>query len=342
MAVGFFAQFFTWLQGVLGNYIGTTSATVAAAITPAAVSLAAIYVMGWGWLSLSGRIEEPLGDAVKRVLTLGIIFGAALKLWAYASVFIDTFARAPQAMAAAILGVSDPVTMVDAIWSDGQKVAESLQGSGSLLSSIGAIAAALLVYVLVGLLCVYTAFLLALSQIAVAVLLGLGPLFILLTLFDTTRRFFEAWLAQLANYALVTILVALVGGLLLTVVKAYADTAAANAAGITVAESIRLCVASVFIFLILRQVLSIAAGLASGVALSSFGVVSRQLGSLVGGTKATAYQFLRGAMDQETRRYDSLRRQSGYYAKRGLVRATRVMRPSTWTQRPQPRTGTSS
>ena len=336
--MGFFAQFFVWLQGILGAYIGTTAGTVAAAIEPAAVSLGAIYILGWGWLSMSGRIEEPLGEAVRRVLVLGIVFGVALKLWAYNAVFIDTFAHAPQALAAAILGVSDPVTLVDRIWSDGQQVAESLQGSGGLLQSVGAYGAALLVYVFVGLLCVYTAFLLALSQIAVAVLLGLGPLFILLTLFDTTRRFFEAWLAQLSNYALVTILVALVGGLLLNVVKAYADTAAANGGSITIAESIRLCVASVFIFLILRQVLSIASGLASGVALSSFGVISRGVAGIAGGSQRTAYQFTRGLMDQEVRRYDPLRRQAGYYAKAGV---SRVMRPSTWTQRNRPRKGTS-
>ena len=336
--MGFFAQFFVWLQGILGAYIGTTAGTVAAAIEPAAVSLGAIYILGWGWLSMSGRIEEPLGEAVRRVLVLGIVFGVALKLWAYNAVFIDTFAHAPQALAAAILGVADPVTLVDRIWSDGQQVAESLQGSGGLLQSVGAYGAALLVYVFVGLLCVYTAFLLALSQIAVAVLLGLGPLFILLTLFDTTRRFFEAWLAQLSNYALVTILVALVGGLLLNVVKAYADTAAANGGSITIAESIRLCVASVFIFLILRQVLSIASGLASGVALSSFGVISRGVAGIAGGAKRSAYLYGRGLIDQESRHFDPLRRQVGYATKQTLKR---IARPSTWTQRPRPRKGTS-
>ncbi len=331
MATGFFAQFFIWLQGILGTYVGQTSATVAAAIEPAVITLGALYVMAWGWLSMSGRIEEPLVEAVRRVLTLGIVLGLGLKLWAFNGLFVDTFARAPGQLAAAILGVADPVTLVDAIWADGQTVAESLQGSGGIVQSIAAMLAALLVYLFVGLLCVYTAFLLALSQIAVAVLLGLGPLFIVLTLFDSTRRFFEAWLAQLSNYALVTVLVALVGGLLLKVVRAYADAAAAHAAGITIAESIRLCVAAVFIFLILRQVLSIAAGLASGVALSSFGVVSRSVAGVVGNGQRRAYQYSRGLLDQDTTRYDSLTRKAGYYSKRAALGVSRIARPRDWT-----------
>ena len=57
-----------------------------------------------------------------------------------------------------------------------------------------------------------------------AVLLALGPLFVALLLFDGTRRFFEAWLAQLANYALITILTVLVAALLLQIVAVLCRT----------------------------------------------------------------------------------------------------------------------
>jgi type IV secretion system protein VirB6 len=333
--VGFFAQFFTWLQGQLGAYIGTTAANVSAAITPAAVTLGTIYIMVWGWLSLTGRIEEPFLEGVRRVLLLAVVFGVGLKLWAYAPVFIDTFARSPQLLAAHIIGAANPVAIVDQIWSNAQSAAEALQQQAGILNGIQAYIGSLLIYVLVGLLCLYTAFLLALSQIAVAVLLAVGPVFVTLLLFNTTRRFFESWLAQLANYALVTVLVTLIGGLLLKVVQSYAATAAAAGNGITVAESVRLCAAAVFIFLILRQVLSIAAGLASGVALSTFGTVSRALSGVLGGATRSAYLFQRGVMDEEVRRY------AAHYAKRGVQAAVRRPRPSTWTERTPPRGGTS-
>ena len=52
--MGFFAQFFDWLNTALASYIGTNAARVASAIEPAAVTLAVVYVMVWGWLHLKG------------------------------------------------------------------------------------------------------------------------------------------------------------------------------------------------------------------------------------------------------------------------------------------------
>jgi type IV secretion system protein VirB6 len=339
--VGFFAQFFVWLQAQLGAYIGATAANVAAAITPAAVTLGTIYIMVWGWLSLTGRIEEPFLEGLRRVLLLAVVFGVGLKLWAYAPVFVDTFARSPQVLAAHIIGAADPVAIVDQIWSNAQGAAEALQHQAGIVNGLQAYIGSLLIYVLVGLLCLYTAFLLALSQIAVAVLLAVGPVFVTLLLFNATRRFFESWLAQLANYALVTVLVALIGGLLLKVVQSYAATAAAAGDGITVAESVRLCAAAVFIFLILRQVLSIAAGLASGVALSTFSTVSRALSGVSGVATRSADLFQGGPTNAGLRGYGSLLRQAGYPAKRGVQAAARSPRPPTWTERTPPRGGTS-
>jgi len=127
----------------------------------------------------------------------------------------------------------------------------------------------------VGLLCVYTMFLIALSSIALAVLLALGPLFMALLLFEATRRFFEAWLAQLANYALITILTVLIAALLLQVVESYADQTAARGAAIVTVDALNMVLIAVLVFLLMRQVMPIAAALAGGIALNSFGTVSR-------------------------------------------------------------------
>jgi type IV secretion system protein VirB6 len=126
-----------------------------------------------------------------------------------------------------------------------------------------------------GLLCVYTMFLIALSGIALAVLLALGPLFIGLLLFETTRRYFEAWLAQLANYALVTILTVMIASLLLQIVESYATQTAARGAAIVTVDALNMVLVAVLAFLLLRQIMPIASALAGGVALSTFGTLSR-------------------------------------------------------------------
>src|SRR5580658_10093497 len=197
--MGFFATFWAWLNGELTNYIGSNTSVVAAALEPAIVTLATVYVMVWGYLQLTGRVEEPLTVGLKRLVTLAVVLGAALHLWLYNSLIVDTFYRAPAQLAAVVVGVTDPVTTLDVIWSRGGAVAGFLWNNGGMFSGdFGYYVAGAIVWVLIGLLCVYTMFLVALSSVALAVLLALGPLFIALLLFDTTRRFFEAWVAQLA------------------------------------------------------------------------------------------------------------------------------------------------
>jgi type IV secretion system protein VirB6 len=274
--MGFFATFWLWLNGQLTNYIGSNTSVVAAALEPAIVTLATVYVMVWGYLQLTGRTEEPLTAGLKRLVTLAVVLGTALHLWLYNSLIVDTFYRAPAQLAAVVVGTTDPVTTLDVIWSRGGAVAGYLWNNGGVFSGdFGYYVAGAVVWVLIGLLCVYTMFLVALSSVALAVLLALGPLFVALLLFDATRRFFEAWVAQLANYALITILTVLVAALLLQVVESYAQQTAARGAAIVTVDALDMVLVAMLVFLLLRQVMPIASALAGGVALSTFGIASR-------------------------------------------------------------------
>jgi type IV secretion system protein VirB6 len=274
--VGFFQTFWTWLNGQLSTYIGSTTAKVAAVLEPAIVTFATVYVMVWGYLQMTGRIDEPLIAGLKRMTTLAVVLGIALHLWLYNSLIVDTFYEAPAQLAAAIVGAADPVKTIDAIWDSGGAVAGYLFTNGGLLAGqFGYYLAGTIIWVLVGLLCVYTMFLIALSSIASAVLLALGPLFIAALLFDGTRRLFESWIGQLTNYALITILTVLVSGLLLQIVASYASQTAARGAGISLMDTLNMLLMSVLVFLLMRQVMPIASGLATGVALSSYSAISR-------------------------------------------------------------------
>lgn len=275
--MGFFATFWTWLDAQLASYIGTNTARVAQALEPAIVTLGTVYVMVWGYLQLTGRIEEPLATGLRRLVTLAIVLGSSLQLWLYNAVIVDTFYRAPAELASAVVGAPDAVATIDAIWDRGGTVADYLWKNGGIFSNggVGYYLAGAVVWVLIGLLCVYTMFLIALSAIALAVLLALGPLFIGLLLFDATRRFFEAWLAQLANYALITILTVLVAALLLQIVASYAAQTAARGSAIVTVDALNMLLVATLVFLLMRQVMPIAAALAGGVSLTSFAALSR-------------------------------------------------------------------
>lgn len=278
--MGFFATFWTWLNGQLAAYVGTNTARVAAVLEPAAVTLATVYVMAWGYLHLTGQIQEPLVAGLKRVVMLAVILGVGLHLWLYNTLIVDTFYNAPAQVAASVIGAGDPVTTVDAIWESGGTVAGNLWSRahvGFSSSGIGFLIGGAVVWLIIGLLCVYAMFLIALSSIALAVLLALGPLFIPTLFFDATKRFFSAWIAQLANYGLITVLTVMISALLLQIVQSYAAQTAARGAAIVTVDALNMILIAVLVFLILRQVMPIAAALAGGLSLSSFGLLSRTL-----------------------------------------------------------------
>ena len=274
--MGIFATFSAWLNGQLAAYIGDNTARLAAVLEPAIVTVAAIYVMAWGYLHLTGKIDEPVMTGLKRILVLALILGVGLRLWLYNSLLVDTFYHAPAQLAAALVGSADPVGTIDAVWTSGGTVGDNLWDKGSALN-IESLIAAVLVWCLMGILCVYAMFLFALSSIALAILLALGPLFIASLFFDATKRFFAAWIAQLANYALITVLTVMVAALLLQIVKSYAAQTAARGSAILTVDVLNMLLIAVLVFLVMRQVMPIAASLAGGASLNSFGMVSRSL-----------------------------------------------------------------
>jgi type IV secretion system protein VirB6 len=320
--VGFFAEFNAWLNGILTGYIADNTARIAAAIEPAVVTLGVVYVMVWGYLQLTGQIEDPFIGGVKRIITLAVILGCALQLWLYNSVIVDTFFNAPSQVGAVVVGAFDPVGIIDQIIFEGGDAANLLLQKGGLLDgNFAYYLAGIGVYLIVGLKAIYIIFLLALSRIALSVLLALGPLFIALLLFNTTKRFFEAWLAQLANYAFITILTILVAALMLRVVTVAAQQAVSEGGSIQIANAVRVCMAAGLTFLVMRQVMPMAAGLASGLALSSFGVVSAALAWGLGSAMRGSGQFGRGLLDRDTNRFDSFARRTGYGVRRGVIGA---------------------
>lgn len=284
--MGFFATFWSWLNSQLAMYIGDNTARLAAVLEPVVVSLATIYVMAWGYLQLTGRLDEPLVAGLKRIAILALVLGVGLHLWLYNSVLVDTFYTAPAQLAAALVGSSDPVGTIDTIWESGGAVAGALWNKSGVgfWAPFGFEIAGAVVWLFIGTLCVYSMFLIALSSIALAVLLALGPIFVTLCLFEPTRRFFAAWIAQLTNYALITVLTVMVAALLLQIVQSYAAQTAARGSALLTVDALHMILISALVFLVMRQVMPIAAGLAGGSTLHSFGAVSRSVSRSVGWT----------------------------------------------------------
>ncbi|MDD9900374.1 MAG: type IV secretion system protein [Alphaproteobacteria bacterium] len=119
----------------------------------------------------------------------------------------------------------------------------------------------------------YALMLIILAKLAVALLLAIGPIFILLLIFNNTRNLFEGWLRTLLNYAIVPIFVYTLLSLLLALAEAplrYLE----QHSGLydKFMTSIGPFVLISFIsILLLAQIMNIAASITSGLSLSTLG-----------------------------------------------------------------------
>ena len=345
--MGFFAEFNTWLERLLRAFIADNTAIIARILEPAIVTLGVFYIILWGYLQLAGKVEEPFLTGVKRILTLALLLGVSLQAWLYNEVITDTFFRAPAALAAQVMAAQraggavsgtaetvapETVAIIDEIFFDGDDAASLLLTKGEIFNrNIVFYFAAGAVYLVVGLTAIYKMFLVALSKIALIVLIAVGSIFITLLFFESTKRFFESWIAQLSNYAFLAILAVLVAALMLQIISDAAEAAVAAGSGIEITHALKVCCAAVLTFLIMRQVPAMAQGLASGVALSSLGAVSTAIRMGLGFTQGVgkrAGQFGRGwALDADASRWDSISRKLGQRMPGSRIRRSQPKRP---------------
>ena len=244
--MGFFAEFSAWLNALLLTYIGDNIARIARRLEPAIVTFGVLYVMVWGYLQLTGQIQEPFVDGREADRDAGRDPGCVAAAVAVQPVIVDTFFNGAGQLwprRSSVRPTPSPSSTRSSLRATMPRRCYSRRAAFSMATS-PIYLAGIAVYLIVGLTAIYTIFLLTLSRIALSVLLALGPLFIALLFFETTKRFFESWIAQLANYALITILTVLVAALMMTLVSAAAEQAAAAGGGIEIAHAVRVCMAA--------------------------------------------------------------------------------------------------
>jgi type IV secretion system protein VirB6 len=279
----FFTASLGYIERVCDAYVGEQVAAVAQAIAPAAFTFLGVYVVLWGFASMRGAIREPLMDMAERVLKVALVFGAGIGLAEYNTVITQTFLHGPDELAAAMARSQDQTSFtggLDTLLGQGFDIGKQFWAKAGLFNGdVGLYFVALAVWALTIIVTSYGFFLMALSKVALTAILALGPLFIISLLFETTSGYFNSWFRQLSNYFLVPILVMAVNLLVLKLFSRSASAAAIANAG-EVDQIFPFMAMGLISLLALASVLTIAAGLAGGVALSSFGM-GRLAGNLM-------------------------------------------------------------
>ncbi|MEM7282682.1 MAG: type IV secretion system protein [Pseudomonadota bacterium] len=240
-------------------------------------ALMVLFVIVQGYALLIGRLSPTLPELFPRILKFVFIYVLVTNVALLMRFVFALFTDVPEAMATSLLESATAETAgingaVGEIYDRGLQSAALLWNNGGL-TNVGPIFLAGVVWLVTLLTVGYVTFLLMLAKLSVAVLLSVAPFFILLYLFDSTRRIFEGWLRQLLSFALIPIFTY---ALLLLIVSILDQASlplitAANAGTASLTQIAPYALVMAAAFLLAQQILGWAAGVAGGFSLSTLG-----------------------------------------------------------------------
>ena len=282
---------------VTGFYLTGASRVAAAAVTPFK-TLVTVFIVLWGLALWRGLINEPLSDGVARVFRIVLVATFALGAGVYGPVIASFLYNTPAQLASAVVGPGvAPYSVMDSALNVGNDIAASYMSLTSIASpssSFAAILSALVVWLFTAFVVLYGVALILLSKVVLGIVIAVGPLFIAMLLFDTTKRFFESWVGQALNYLFIFALVAATVSIMFAFWQSQLNFALANStAGFT--ALLPMIIGGGAIFVILMQVPALASGLAGGVQLGTLGAVGWTMNKMKGGASAARPANIRSA-----------------------------------------------
>ena len=176
-----------------------------------------------GYRILTGQIQMSLGDAGYRIFIALLVFGFVTNIGDLTAFVYETFTNVPESVASFMVSsYGSKVSInqgISKIFERGLDSSAAIVQAGGVVPIGAWFLGGLIMTVSILAVAVIT-FLIVLSKLALGVLLGLSPFFIMLYPFQSTRQVFDGFLRQLLTFALIPVLLYGVVGLMLGIVNA--------------------------------------------------------------------------------------------------------------------------
>ena len=172
-----------------------------------------IYVAIFGYLLLTGRTNIGVRALIPRMMTLGLVLTFATSWVAYQSVVWNLFVGTPDYLAGVLTGTQGSATDVFAQKIDVVFIA--IQEASGNNQDFSAFSPHGMMWLGAMLFMLGTVGLLVTTKIALGILVALGPIFVVLALFNGTRGLFTGWLKGLVMCALAPLFAVLGGSIML-------------------------------------------------------------------------------------------------------------------------------
>lgn len=336
---------FTAIGGTLENgmstYVTGVSSALSSALVPVVTTAVTIWVVAYGLAIVRGEAHEAISAFAWRGLKVAAILAFALGSGIYQQQVVAAVSGATSGLAQTIQNAANttgggnpgcgPVSgtsvtasgatsatsiyqtldcydqQIDLVLDAYSEKAthEGFSPSG-IAAAIGDTACGFVAAIGGSVFLIVLAFEVVMGRMLLDLVLGIGPIFIACAAFAPTARFFEAWTAKVANYALLQVLVAAFLGMALTAFstelapfQVTTSSPTSNAAALVAASqtaleasaawgaALGMFATAVFLAMVGWQLPAVASGLSGGATVSGFGafvagMASRRIATMIG------------------------------------------------------------
>lgn len=232
---------------------------------PTLTAVLTIFIALFGFALMTGRTRIGLATLTPKMATLALVVTFATSWLVFQWVFYNLFVWGPDSIATALMGTDGSATTIFADKLDTVMLAlmeasggDAMDANTSVFSPPG------LLWSGGTMLLLGTVGLLATTKIALAILMGLGPIFIVCALFTSTRGLFTGWLKALVLMAMTPLFAVLGGSLMLELAVPVLSSLAATPGEIDVRPAMAFfmigAVHLALMFMILKVLSTMVAG----------------------------------------------------------------------------------
>lgn len=269
-----FEDFFTYVDAATTKYFMDGAATVAGAFQGTAYTLVAVYVMLYGWSMMTGLVKEPVTEGTARILKATFIVSFATNSALYAGDVASFLYEWPSELAGVLSGTNanNTTQLVDNILGSGLDLSGQAWETASF-ANIGGYIVAFIIFSITIVVTAITAVAIISSKFGLALLLAIGPIFILSMLFNSTRKLFDAWLGVCVSSGFTIVLVSMSATLIFKYFAAAFDAASSNAAAnsgvVSLGDIATPTIVGIIAIFFIHRVPNLAGALGGGVSTAS-------------------------------------------------------------------------
>lgn len=226
-----FDDLFTYVDAATAKYFLDGAEKVTGAMHNTVSTMLILYVTLWGLATWRGMIKEPIMDGTMRVIKIVLITTFANNASEYTSGVATFLYEWPPALAGVLMGTTATTTtqLIDQCAASGLDLASKAWETASI-TNLGGYVVGITIFAITLVVALIAASIIIGSKFGLSILLALGPIFILMLLFDYTRHYFDKWLGLVVTSGFAIVMTSMATDLLFKYFGASFDAASAHVA----------------------------------------------------------------------------------------------------------------